>query len=348
MVMGPLMLDLESTVLSKQDIKRLQHPGTGGVILFSRNIESVAQVRDLVAAVRDVRPQLLLAIDQEGGRVQRIRDGVTRLPPLARLGALYDQDTGAALVRARDWGWLMASEMLALGLDISFAPVLDLEVGRSSVIGDRSLHKDPAAVVALGRAYVAGMHEAGMAATGKHFPGHGWVEADSHVAIPVDERSLEQITSVDMQPFTQLAAEIDAVMPAHVIYTNVDQQPAGFSSFWLQTVLREQLRFNGVIFSDDLTMEGAAVAGGYAQRADAALQAGCDMVLVCNKPDGADEVLNWLETQGKQADQVRLQAMLARQRPVWEALQQSPRYQNIRQTINNPLNNLSIEESGAQ
>jgi len=182
MVMGPLMLDLEGTVLSGSDIQRLQHPATGGVILFARNIESVEQVRALVAAVRLVRPELILAIDQEGGRVQRIRNGVTRLPPLARLGLLHERDAEAALHQARDWGWLMASEMLALGLDISFAPVLDLEVGRSRVIGDRSLHHDPTVVVRLGRAYVQGMHEAGMAATGKHFPGHGWVEADSHVA----------------------------------------------------------------------------------------------------------------------------------------------------------------------
>lgn len=339
MVMGPLMLDLEGTVLSDQDIRRLQHPATGGVILFSRNIESVPQVRELIAAVRAVRPQLILAIDQEGGRVQRIREGVTRLPPLAKLGLLYEQDAALALQTAADWGWLMASEMLALGLDISFAPVLDLEVGRSAVIGDRSLHSDPNIVVALGRAYVAGMHEAGMAATGKHFPGHGWVEADSHVAIPRDTRSLEQIEHLDMVPFVALAADIDAVMPAHVIYENVDQHPAGFSSYWLQTVLRQRLQFRGVIFSDDLTMEGAAVAGGYAQRAEAALQAGCDMVLVCNRPAGADEVLAWLEQGSVAVDQARLGAMLARRQVNWEDLQQDTRYQKIRS---------SIEQSGEQ
>lgn len=330
MVMGPLMLDLESTMLSDQDIRRLQHPATGGVILFSRNIESVAQLQALIASVRAVRPELILAIDQEGGRVQRIREGVTRLPPLARLGEAYDRDAESALEQARNWGWLMASEMLALGLDISFAPVLDLEVGRSAVIGDRSLHHDPDVVVALGRAYVAGMHEAGMAATGKHFPGHGWVEADSHIAIPVDERNLEQIECADMIPFARLAGEIDGVMPAHVIYPAVDENPAGFSPFWLQTVLRQRLQFGGVIFSDDLSMEGAAVAGGYARRAEAALQAGCDMVLVCNKPEGADEVLEWLDQSGIEANQVRLQAMLARQRPDWDELQADPRYQRIR------------------
>ena len=333
MVMGPLMLDLEGKTLSEQDVRRLQHPATGGVILFSRNIESVAQVRSLIAAVRDVRPELILAIDQEGGRVQRIREGVTRLPPLAQLGQFYVKDREAAVHRARDWGWLMASEMLALGLDISFAPVLDVEVGRSAVIGDRSFHNDPQAVTELGRAYVEGMHEAGMAATGKHFPGHGWVEADSHVAIPTDERSREQIESFDMQPFTALAGLIDAVMPAHVIYQQVDDKPAGFSQFWLQTVLREQLQFHGVIFSDDLTMEGAAVVGGYPQRAHAALEAGCDMVLVCNNPQGADEVLAWLLESGITANQNRLTAMMARRQVDWDSLQQKPRYQNIKQSI---------------
>ncbi|MEE2731625.1 MAG: beta-N-acetylhexosaminidase [Pseudomonadota bacterium] len=333
MVMGPLMLDLETTELTSEDIRRLQHPATGGVILFSRNIESVPQVRELLAAVREVRPELILAIDQEGGRVQRIRKGVTRLPPLARLGEFHHQDPEAAVHRARDWGWLMASEMLALGLDISFAPVLDVEVGRSAVIGDRAFHHDSGAIVALGRAYVEGMHEAGMAATGKHFPGHGWVEADSHVAIPRDERTLHQIEQVDLQPFAALADTIDAIMPAHVIYQQVDDRPAGFSPFWLQTVLRERLQFHGVIFSDDLTMEGAAVVGGYPERARAALQAGCDMVLVCNNQKGADEVLDWLQLSGTGANQNRLRAMLARDEVNWEALQQAPRYQQIRQSI---------------
>lgn len=333
MVMGPLMLDLEGTTLSDQDVRRLQHPATGGVILFSRNIESVAQVRSLIAAVREVRPELILAIDQEGGRVQRIKEGVTRLPPLAQLGQFYAKDREAAVHRARDWGWLMASEMLALGLDISFAPVLDVEVGRSAVIGDRSFHNDPQAVIELGRAYVEGMHEAGMAATGKHFPGHGWVEADSHVAIPTDERSLEQIASFDMQPFVALAGLIDAVMPAHVIYHQADDSPAGFSQFWLQTVLREQLKFQGVIFSDDLTMEGAAVVGGYPARARAALEAGCDMVLVCNNQQGADEVLAWLQESGIAADQNRLTAMMARRQMDWDSLQQEPRYKSIKQSI---------------
>ena len=333
MVMGPLMLDLEGTELSRADIRRLQHPATGGVILFSRNIESVAQVRALLAAVREQRPELILAIDQEGGRVQRIRQGVTRLPPLAELGQRFERDVEAALHQARDWGWLMASEMLALGLEISFAPVLDVVVGRSNVFGDRSLHHEPQVVTQLAGAYIEGMHEAGMAATGKHFPGHGWAEADSHVAMPVDERALDDIGNSDMQPFKALASVLDAVMPAHVVYTNVDAHPAGFSAFWLQSVLRQQLQFDGVIFSDDLTMEGAAVAGGFAQRAQAALQAGCDMVLVCNQPDAADEVLDWLAHAGYRADQQRLAAMRARKAVEWDSLVEEPRYLSVRRSI---------------
>lgn len=333
MVMGPLMLDLQGTQLSEQDIRRISHPAAGGVILFSRNIESVPQVRELIRSVREVRPQLIMAIDQEGGRVQRIRDGVTRLPALARLGAMYDNEPEQAVVVARDWGWLMAAEMLAIGLDISFAPVLDLNVGRSAVIGDRAFHCSAQAVVALARAYIDGMHEAGMAATAKHFPGHGWAEADSHVAIPEDNRTQVEIEAADMLPFAQLSKQIDAVMPAHVIYTQIDSKPAGFSNYWLQSVLRQQLKFTGVIFSDDLSMEGAAVAGDYGQRAKAALLAGCEMVLVCNNPEGADEVLSFLQHSEFKADQRRLHAMLAREHVDWETLQRSARYSVVKDSI---------------
>ena len=280
MTLGPLMLDLEGVELSAEERERLCHPAVGGVILFARNVASTNQLQDLLASMREVRPELILAVDQEGGRVRRVKQGVTALPALGKLGQWWDESPVEAMGAAKNWGWLMASEMLALGFDISFAPVLDLNVGRSRVVGDRAFHGTPQAVVALGRAYIEGMHEAGMAATGKHFPGHGWVEADSHLVIPVDERPLESIKENDLQTFRQLASHLDAVMPAHVIYREVDALPAGFSPFWLQQVLRTELHFEGVIFSDDLTMEGASVAGGYDQRARAALEAGCDMVLV--------------------------------------------------------------------
>lgn len=329
MTLGPLMLDVEGTVLSAQERERIAHPGVGGVILFARNIQDTDQVRTLIAAMREVRPELIVAVDQEGGRVQRVKKGVTLLPPLARLGRWWDENPVQAMQGAREWGWLMAAEMLALGFDISFAPVLDLNVGRSRVIGDRAFHGTPQAVVALARSYIAGMHEAGMAATGKHFPGHGWVEADSHHAIPVDERSEADIRAQDLQTFAQLARDLDAVMPAHVIYQQVDAQPAGFSRYWLQQVLRSELRFDGVIFSDDLTMEGASVAGGYGERAAAALAAGCDMVLVCNNPAGAQTVLEYLDQHPASVDQARLQRMRARRRQDLATLIASDRYQTI-------------------
>ena len=329
MTLGPLMLDLEGTVLSAEERQRIAHPAVGGIILFARNIQDLTQLRHLIESVRAVRPELILAVDQEGGRVQRIKRGTTVLPALGKLGQWWNENPLQAMQGAREWGWLMAAEMLALGLDISFAPVLDLNVGRSKVVGDRSFHHTVAAVVALGRAYIEGMHEAGMAATGKHFPGHGWVEADSHHAIPVDERAEADIHASDLQTFAQLAQHLDAVMPAHVIYPQVDPRPAGFSPYWLQQVLRTELKFDGVIFSDDLTMEGASVAGDYGQRAQAALTAGCDMVLVCNNPAGAQAVIAFLEQYPVTVAQDRLQRMRARRAPAWDDLVTSARYQNI-------------------
>jgi beta-N-acetylhexosaminidase len=323
------MLDLEGTALLDYEVQLLQHAAVGGVILFGRNIQGPQQVRELTGSIRALRPELILAVDQEGGRVQRVKQGVTRLPPPGQLGVRFDTDPQGALASAREWGWLMATEMLALGFDLSFAPVLDLNVGRSSVIGNRAFHADPAVVTVLGQAYIDGMHEAGMAATGKHFPGHGWVEADSHHAIPRDERPWPLIESRDLQTFSQLAGQLDAVMPAHVIYPQIDPAPAGFSRHWLQTVLRTQLQFDGVIFSDDLTMEGASVAGDYGQRAQAALQAGCDMVLVCNNPAGAQAVIDWLERHPVAVNQARLQRMRARRQPDWSVLQADQRYQTI-------------------
>lgn len=326
MKMGPLMLDLEGTLLSDADIRRIQHPAVGGVILFSRNIESFTQVQELISSVRAIRSNLILAVDQEGGRVQRFKEGVTQMLPLSHLGELYDVSPEPALQVAKDWGWLMASEMLAMGLDISFAPVLDLNIGRSQVIGDRAFHGQPDKVANLGKAYIQGMHEAGMAATGKHFPGHGWAEADSHLAIPEDDRDWETIEQCDLVPFKMLSAHLDAVMPAHVIYSKLDSHPAGFSPFWLQTVLRQKLGFNGVIFSDDLSMAGASVAGGYPERVAAALSAGCDMVLVCNNSQAANAVLAYLETCDPNADQDRLENMLAKTHLTWSELAANERY----------------------
>lgn len=285
---GPLMIDVAGLELSDLDRERLVHPLVGGVILFARNYASPSQLEALTAEIRALRrPPLLVAVDHEGGRVQRFRQGFTRLPPMRRLGECWDRDPAAALAAARDTGYVLAAELRVGGVDLSFTPVLDLDYGRSQVIGDRALHGDPEAVAALAGALIEGLHAAGMAACGKHFPGHGFAEADSHLAIPVDDRERLAIAA-DMLPYGRL--RLDAVMPAHVIYPKVDHRPAGFSPVWLR-ILREEIGFEGVIFSDDLSMEGAAVAGGIVERADAAWAAGCDMLLVCNAPEAVGTLL---------------------------------------------------------
>lgn len=284
--LGPLMIDIAGTRLTELDRERLSDPRVGGMILFSRNYESPEQLRELCAEIHALR-RMPIAVDHEGGRVQRFREGFTRLPAMRKLGAWWDEDRAAANEGARSIGFVLAAELRALGVDLSFAPVLDLDWSRSGVIGDRAFHRDPEAVTELAGSVIAGLRDAGMASCGKHFPGHGWVEADSHVAIPVDERSLAEMAA-DMQPYRAL--KLDAVMPAHVIYPKVDPRPAGFSPVWIET-LRKELAFDGVIFSDDLSMEGASVAGDIVARASAAWDAGCDMLLVCNSPDAVGELL---------------------------------------------------------
>lgn len=290
---GSLMLDIAGTWLTAEDRHLLRQPEVGGLILFARNIEHPRQVDELCRSIRAVRPDLLLAVDQEGGRVQRLRQGFVKLPPMRELARCTD-----APRLAEACGWVMATEVLAVGLDFSFAPVLDLDHQRSAVVGTRAFEGDPQNAVVLIDAFIRGMHAAGMAATGKHFPGHGWAEADSHVAIPVDERSLEELSGCDLIPFRALSGSLDAIMPAHVIYPQVDDQPAGFSRRWLQDILRSELGFKGVIFSDDLSMAGAHVAGDAAGRIQAALAAGCDMGLVCNDRAAAELALGALQRLG--------------------------------------------------
>jgi len=284
------MLDIHGTWLTAEDRHLLRQPEVGGLILFARNIEHPQQVRELCAAIRALRPDLLLAVDQEGGRVQRLRQGFVRLPAMR---ALADHPNAEYL--AEQCGWIMATEVLAVGLDLSFAPVLDLDYQRSAVVGSRSFEGNPERAAVLAGAFIRGMNSAGMAATGKHFPGHGWAEADSHVAIPVDERSLDEIRARDLVPFQRLSQQLAAVMPAHVIYPQVDAGPAGFSRRWLQEILRGELGFDGVIFSDDLSMAGAHVVGDAASRIEAALNAGCDMGLVCNDRASAELALGALQ-----------------------------------------------------
>lgn len=313
---GVLMLDLTGIGLTPAERELLRSPQVGGVILFARNYANPSQLLRLTAAIRECKPEILIAVDQEGGRVQRLQTGFTLLPPMLRFSEVWDNDPDLALTQAKQCGWLMAAEVLAAGIDFSFAPVLDLHTGLSKVIGNRAFAKQPERVVALASAFMDGMHEAGMATTGKHFPGHGNVTADSHTDIPVDPRTLAEITAQDLQPFAQCIKHLDAVMPAHVIYETVDSRCAGFSPYWLQTVLRGELKFGGVIFSDDLVMAGAAAAGDIEQRIDAALAAGCDMVLVCNDRALALQALAHLDRSGVPANP-RLRRM--RRKLHWDA-----------------------------
>lgn len=324
-MIGPVMIDIEGWELTAEDRELLQHPLVGGLIFFARNYRDRAQLEDLVRDIRAVRPEILLAVDQEGGRVQRFRDGFTRLPSMQALCSQADEQ------QLEDTGWLLASELLAAGLDFSFAPVLDADDQHCRIVGDRSFCADPAGVAARVRPFMRGMHAAGMATTGKHFPGHGHVLEDSHEELPEDGRSLEEVRSSDALPFAECigAGELDAIMPAHIRFVQVDQQPVGFSRFWLQQVLRGELGFDGVIFSDDLSMEGAGAAGGYGARIRAALEAGCDMGVVCNNRAGALEALAALENfspRGESSD--RLERM--RGRPTLESrevLEASERWQ---------------------
>ncbi|GGI84603.1 beta-hexosaminidase [Shewanella hanedai] len=325
------MLDLLSTQASEEELIQLTHPMVGGVILFSRNFSDRPQLISLIQSIRSIRPDVIIAVDQEGGRVQRFREGFSLIPAMGDILPFASGDMELAKSWAVELGFLMAIELLACDIDLSFAPVLDLN-RVSEVIGKRSFSSEPSEVIELAGSFIKGMHQAGMASVGKHFPGHGSVVADSHVAQPYDERSKEEIFEIDMQPFKHLIAcgQLQGVMPAHVIYPRVDPNPAGFSSFWLQDILRKALNFNGVIFSDDLGMKGAGVVGGYKARAQAALEAGCNMILICNDAKGATEVLEelvWPESK----PEFPAQLLKPDEQAVTLALQNSERWQQAKE-----------------
>jgi beta-N-acetylhexosaminidase len=288
--LGPVVIDVIGTELAEEDRRRLLHPLTGGVILFSRNYDSPEQLQSLTCEIHGLRePALVVCVDHEGGRVQRFRSGFTELPPMRALGVVWDRNRQLARQLAHEVGYVLAAELRAHGVDLSFAPVLDLDHGHSSIIGDRAFHSDPEAVAELAQGLVQGLKEAGMSAVGKHFPGHGHVRGDSHLELPLDERDYAELETADLVPFARLIRSgLAAIMPAHVVYSRVDAQPAGFSGTWLKRILRDTLRFDGLVFSDDLSMAGARVAGGIVERAQAALEAGCDMVLVCNDTNAVD------------------------------------------------------------
>ena len=325
---GPVMLDVVGKTLSADDKRRLAHPMTGGVILFARHYENRAQLIALTDAIRAVREDLLIAVDHEGGRVQRFRtDGFTVLPAMGKLGALWDSDVLHATKVTTAVGYILAAELRACGIDMSFTPVLDLNYGQSQVIGDRAFHRDPRVVAMLAKSLNHGLALAGMANCGKHFPGHGFATADSHVAMPVDDRPLEAILRDDVAPYDWLGLALASVIPAHVIYSQVDHKPAGFSKVWLEDVLRGKLRFPGAIFSDDLSMEAARQGGTLTEAASAALHAGCDMVLICNQPEEAEKVLDALRFTPSKESQARLKRMRPRGKALkWSKLVAEPEY----------------------
>lgn len=317
MGLGPVMLDVVGTQLTADDIVRLGHPLVGGVILFARNYQSPGQLAELTASIHALRATpLLIAVDHEGGRVQRFREGFCRIPPMRELGKIWDVHPQRARHLAQQVGYVLAAELRSCGVDFSFTPVLDVDHGLSCVIGDRAFHSDPQAIAELAHSLLLGMKQGGMHTVGKHFPGHGFVRADSHLEIPVDDREFIDIEMCDLIPFRQMVNYgLTAVMPSHVIYSKVDSRPAGFSPVWLKRILRGQLGFEGCIFTDDLSMAGATVAGGIVQRAEAALHAGCDVVLVCNQPESADELLHGLHWEMPAVSRARLVQMRGKSNP---------------------------------
>ena len=324
------MVGIPGMQLAAQDRELLAHPAIGGVILFDRNYEAPGQLEALVADIHALRePRLLVAVDQEGGRVQRFRSSFTPLPAPACFGRLYDDDAAAAVKLIRNCGWLMAAELRACGVDFSFAPALDLRTRESVVIGNRALHRDPEVVAALAHAFMGGMSSAGMCAVGKHFPGHGSVEGDSHRVLPVDGRDLETLRGADMLVFERMIHYgLPAVLAAHVVYSKVDARPAGYSPVWLKGVLRGELGFAGAVLSDDLGMAGASVDGGAPAQVALALKAGCDMVLLCNDRSAVESVVEDNPEGGSALRSARLAPMHGRARTSWQDLQEDPRHRD--------------------
>lgn len=334
MSLGPLMVDIAGLALTPEDRELLRHPLVGSVILFTRNYSDPQQLAALVADIKSVRsPALLVSVDHEGGRVQRFRSGFSRLPPLRRIGHEYDANHEEGLQMARRLGWLMAAELIAVGIDFSFAPCVDLDFGVSEIIGDRAFHSAAACVGELAVAYMHGMHDAGMAATAKHFPGHGAVVADSHLALPVDRRELADLAG-DLQPYRLLIENgLPAVMVAHVLFPQVDTLPASFSRRWVNGVLRGELGFRGTVFTDDLSMLGAAGVGDIVERSRLALEAGCDVLPVCNDRTQVARLLDGLKVGADPALHLRLARLRGRPHHDRAQLHASESWKRCRNTL---------------
>ena len=345
MALGPVMLDIEGLALNPADRALFREPAVGGVILFARNYESPSQIADLVTAIKAVRsPPLLIAVDHEGGRVQRFRDGFTAIPPMRRLGHLFDEDEEAGTRLTEACGWLIGAELRSIGIDLSFAPCVDLDWGVSEIIGDRSFHKDPEKVSTLASALCRGLRDAGMVAVAKHFPGHGAVVADSHEKLPIDRRSFSDVLD-DMRPYEKLVSrrQIGAVMMAHVIYEEMDAAPAGFSSFWIKTQLRNQMGFDGAVFCDDLSMKATDSYGSMPQRAKLALDAGCDMIPICNDRTAAQHTVAALREYSNPLSLVRLARLHGTGGILRETLLASEQWQSAAGKINHWLDRPPLE-----
>lgn len=321
---GRLIVDIEGISLSDADIHLIQDPHVGGLILFERNFNSQEQLKSLCKDIRDIKEDILIAVDHEGGRVQRFKKDFTQIPSMQSLGKIAKSNQAQGLALAKDIGWLLASELIACGIDISFTPVLDLDTDKSIIIGDRAFSDDPQLVIDLAEALIYGMQEAGMSATGKHFPGHGGVFEDSHLEAPIDNRELEELFEKDLKPYIVLKDILSGVMTAHLTYPKIDSEAVSFSYFWLTTFMREQIGFKGVIFSDDLSMKGADTAGSYSEKARKSLEAGCDMLIVCNNRQGAKEVADFL-TKNNISKISKIQTMLKTKDIDWNNLQDDPR-----------------------
>jgi beta-N-acetylhexosaminidase len=339
------MLDVEGLTLTPADRDLLREPAVGGVVLFTRNYESPAQLSDLVAEIRAVRsPPLLIAVDHEGGRVQRFRDGFTLIPPMRRVGRQFDSDPDAALSLAKTCGWIVASELRAMDIDLAFAPCVDLDYGVSDVIGDRAFHRSPGAVAELASAYCRGLRDGGMAAVAKHFPGHGAVVADSHEQLPVDRRSYGDLLD-DMRPYEKLIAtrQLAGVMLAHIVYSETDPVPAGFSPHWIQNQLRSQLGYDGAVFCDDLSMQATKKFGSMAKRAELALQAGCDMILICNDRPAASAAVATLREYSNPLSLVRLARLHGTAHVLRETLLASDSWQTAVDHLTHGLDRPALE-----